>query len=208
MTNDLSVMRERLRKETATLLGLDIEHLTPAQSIRLDRAATLRLELDDIESRKLVGAQFDAQKYIAISEALERLMGGDPATGADGDFEARYNARVQAEFAGAREELSALLSSQAHNLEARDERECVKFRAEVAELKAANERLRGLHPPAAKSGVNAGLDATPTLPPEQTTSPQPPLPPPNASPPASYLRAAPEPWRVVDGGRDRWSNKG
>jgi hypothetical protein len=39
MTNDLSVMRERLRKETATLLGLDIEHLTPAQSIRLDRAA-------------------------------------------------------------------------------------------------------------------------------------------------------------------------
>jgi hypothetical protein len=76
MTADLTIMRDRLRKETAALLGMDIDNLTAAQSVRLDRAATLRLELDDIESRKLQGATFNAVQYIAISEALERLISG------------------------------------------------------------------------------------------------------------------------------------
>ena len=78
MTIDTAVMRKRLRAETAAMLRLDVDNLTPAQSIRLDRAATLRLELNDIEERKLIGAPFDTVKYIAASEALERMLGGDP----------------------------------------------------------------------------------------------------------------------------------
>ena len=78
MTIDTELMRKNLRAKTAAMLKLDVDNLTPAQSVRLDRAATLSLELNDIEERKLIGAPFDMVKYIAASEALERMLGGDP----------------------------------------------------------------------------------------------------------------------------------
>ena len=175
-------------------MGLDIDNLTPAQSIRLDRAATLRLELDDIESRKLVGAQFDAQKYIAISEALERLMGGTPGA----------STIIEPDCSGAREAFSNLIAAQCAALEKREVRESDRLRAEVA--KATNEQLRGLHP----------SPASPTPPPEQPTSSQPPqtsnqppLPPPNAAVPPHYLRRDDRFSVIHDGlGRKDWSNHG
>jgi hypothetical protein len=73
-----SAMHEQLRKATAKMLGYDYDNLTSAQSVRLDRAAMLRLELDDCQTAKLNGQPFDMVKYIAASESLERLMGGTP----------------------------------------------------------------------------------------------------------------------------------
>ena len=61
---------DRMRKLTATLLGYDLSNLTPAQSVRLDRAAALRLELDDVQSRQLAGLPVDMAKFVVASEAL------------------------------------------------------------------------------------------------------------------------------------------
>ena len=65
---------DRLRIETAAMLGYDYANLSSAQGVRVDRAAMLRLELDDCQTKKLAGQPFDMVKYIASSEALERLI--------------------------------------------------------------------------------------------------------------------------------------
>jgi hypothetical protein len=153
MITDLSIMRDRLRKETAELLGLDIDDLTATQSIRLDRAATLRLELDDIESRKLQGATFDAVKYIAVSEALERMLGGQPEQpSSDRDL-----------FAGARDELERFLVARAQRIEARDQNRDAALREENARLTEENEKLKAelrARPRAPQPNNVVAIDAT------------------------------------------------
>jgi len=99
---DPSILRARLRRETAELLGYDIDELTAAQSVRLDRAATLRLELDDIETRQLAGLPIEMAKYVVASEALERLV----AT-------AHPEQENSHDFSGAREKLAALIENMA-----------------------------------------------------------------------------------------------
>jgi hypothetical protein len=87
MTISLTDLHERLRRDTATMLNYDYDNLTAAQSVRLDRAAMLRLELDDCQAKKLAGQPFDTNKYIAASEALERMFNGGgesrPSVGVD-----------------------------------------------------------------------------------------------------------------------------
>jgi hypothetical protein len=78
MTVTLSEIHEELRRSTAKMLDYDYANLTAAESVRLDRAAMLRLELDDCQNKKLASQPFDMNKYIAASEALERLVGGQP----------------------------------------------------------------------------------------------------------------------------------
>jgi hypothetical protein len=120
VTNDTVVMRKRLREETAAMLKLDVNNLTAAQSVRLDRASTLRLELNDIEERKLIGAQFDTAKYIAASEALERMLGGNPDQPAAAETDEQRRERWANEtFAGAAEELNALLGRRHDAIEQR-----------------------------------------------------------------------------------------
>ena len=78
---------DRMRNEVAGLLKYDLSNLTAAQSVRLDRAAALRLELDDVQSRQLAGLPIDMAKFVVASEALERLVGGNPDAPAAGhDF--------------------------------------------------------------------------------------------------------------------------
>jgi hypothetical protein len=132
MTHDTTLMRKNLRKETAAMLRLDINNLTPAQSVRLDRAATLRLELNDIEECKLNGAPFDTVKYIAASEALERMLGGDPERPSQ-----------QFDFTGAREELSRFLAGRAEALARKAER--------TAALEASKQNMVPAYDPAAKA---------------------------------------------------------
>jgi hypothetical protein len=98
-------------KSTAELLGYDLSKLTPAQSVRLDRAASIRLEIDDLQSKQLAGLPFDLKTYVLASEALERLVGGDPQKPATDAF------------AGARDELLRFLDQRAEALERRAERD-------------------------------------------------------------------------------------
>jgi hypothetical protein len=106
-----TTVHDQLRIDTCRMLKYDVNALSPAQEVRLARAVVLRLELDDVESRKLQGAPFDAGKYITISEALERLVGGNPEAPAAGH-----------DFSGAREELSHFFAGRADALERRDRR--------------------------------------------------------------------------------------
>jgi hypothetical protein len=134
MTADLTVMRDRLRKETAALLGLDIDNLTAAQSVRLDRCSTLRLELDDIESRKLQGAAFDAVKYIAVSEALERLVGGHPEQTAN-------NPNYDAALAAVEQSIQGVID--VHHLKAAERDTETMMREEMAAIAAASNCASG-----------------------------------------------------------------
>jgi hypothetical protein len=129
MTYDTVVMRKNLRRDTAKLLKLDIDNLTPAQSVRLDRASTLRLELNDIEERKLIGAPFDTAKYIAASEALERMLGGDPERAHEQDFSADAAA------------LKALLYRRADALAQRRDSEAKSIEASTSENHATGQYL-------------------------------------------------------------------
>jgi hypothetical protein len=113
---------DRMRKTTADMLGYDLSNLTPAQSIRLDRAASLRLELDDLQGKQLAGLLFDAKQYVVVSESLERMFGGDPEQPATAETDEQRRKRWAEEtFAGAAEELDALLGRRAEALERRAE---------------------------------------------------------------------------------------
>jgi hypothetical protein len=113
---------DRMRQLTADMLGYDLTiKLTAAQEVRLDRAASLRLTLDDLQSKQLAGLEFDAKQYIVVSEALERLVGGEP------------DAPATDLFVGAREELVRLFDKRALALECRLAMDPNKARAEFEE---------------------------------------------------------------------------
>jgi hypothetical protein len=185
--DDRAELFRALRASTAALLNFDLNHLTPAQNIRVDRAAALRLQLDDLQRRQFAGEAIDMKEFVVASEALERLVGGDPDTGTDGDFEAR----VQAEFAGEREALSNLLAVQAERLDAADRRESPKLKAQIAELKSEIEQLRSSSaPPPVVVGA-------PEQPPQATS----PLPPPDNRPPSAYLAQPHREYQIIPGGK-------
>jgi hypothetical protein len=221
MTVTLSDVHEQLRRDTAAMLKYDYTNLTAAQSVRLDRAAMIRLELDDCQTKKLAGQPFDMNKYIVSSEALERLFGGDP--------EAPNQTREDDdESAGAREKLSQFLSDRAEKLERglRSDNPNVRagalrnmapwisaiiaeLWAQLAEKDALIEQLRTTAPPsvaAPSQPVGSKEPPEKQIPPLQTNNqPSPPL---RAEPPAHYLRRI-DGFDVIQGGRyDRWSNRG
>jgi hypothetical protein len=190
VTAPLSAQHEWLRRDTAKLLGYDYANLTAAESVRLDRAAMLRLELDDCQTKKLAGQPFDMNKYVVASEALERLMGGDPEVPA---------INHEHDFDGAFEELSQLLADRSDRLEMREERVSDVLRQEIVKLKTALAEKDGLI-----NQLRSVPGAAQAAPPATTQSPPPTL---RAEPPAGYLRRN-DGFDVIQGGRyDRWSNR-
>jgi hypothetical protein len=86
-----------LRGSTATLLGYsDADKLTAAQQIRVDRAIALRLVIDDAQAKQMRGEQIDVKSFVAASEDLEKMCGGNlvetPAT----RFGASHRERLRA----------------------------------------------------------------------------------------------------------------
>jgi hypothetical protein len=69
-----------LRASTAALLGYDVDHLSAEQIVRTDRAVTLRLLCDHLQAQQLHGVAIDVHEFVAASEALERMVGGNPAS--------------------------------------------------------------------------------------------------------------------------------
>ena len=95
---DIATQARRLREQTCKLLDLKPDDLTLTQKLRVNRASALRIQIDDLEAAQLRGEQIDINKLIEASEALERLLGGDPEQS------------PQHDFAGAQAELAALLN--------------------------------------------------------------------------------------------------
>jgi hypothetical protein len=211
MTVPLAAVYEQLRRDTARMFKYDYAELTEAESVRLDRAAMLRLELEDCQTKKLAGQPFDMNKYVIASEALERMLSPD-GTGTDSDFETRFQARLQVEFADAREALSNLVAGRAECLDWHDRRDSSRLKAEIEQLRAEIERLRAeiVDLKKLESERPSPIPLPAETPATRPTSPQPPLPPPSAGIPAHYLRRNDAGISVIEGGRgfDRWSNRG
>jgi hypothetical protein len=70
---------EALRRSSAKLLKLDPDHLSAAQQTRVDRCASLRMQLDRWQSQQLSNQEIDVRSFISASTELERLLGGSPA---------------------------------------------------------------------------------------------------------------------------------
>jgi hypothetical protein len=65
---------QRLRRETAVLLHLDIDNLSPAEALKLDLTATLRIAFDDLLGQQMSGQPINLEKLLALAEKLEHLL--------------------------------------------------------------------------------------------------------------------------------------
>ena len=182
----LSDMAQQLRRDTARMLGYDYTNLMAAQSVRLDRAAMLRLELDDCQTKKLAGQPFDTNKYVAASEALEHLVGGNPE-----QTNAAYD------FTGAKAELTHFFNERAAAIEYRELKESARLlevnaqlREQITQLQAQLTAQPQQQPTSTPTNV-IPIDATATA--RANATP----------PPAHYLRDGQprEPWRDYYDGR-------
>ena len=127
---DLETKSRRLFLGTCELLGLDPDHLTLAQKLRVSRVSALRLQIDDLEKAQLLGQPIDINKLVEASEALERLVGGNP------------EAATTHNFAGAKDELRRFFAQRAERIEARELKESVRLREENVRLREENTQLR------------------------------------------------------------------
>jgi hypothetical protein len=69
----------KVREETASLLGLDLQNLSLAQKTRLNLAVTLRIFTDDLQAKLIEGnaAPGDLQRLQSASETLLGLLPSD-----------------------------------------------------------------------------------------------------------------------------------
>jgi hypothetical protein len=177
---DIRKMSQKLRSQTCALLGLDPNALSLAQQLRVNRASALRLQIDDLEAAQLRGQSIDINKLVEASEALERLVGGNP------------EAAARPDFSGAKE-LAQLFAQRAAAVERRERVELTRLAAENARLLEENTRL------------TAKLNAAPQPAPPNNVVPIDGTARANATrPPERYLRDGQprEPWRdYVEGAR-------
>jgi hypothetical protein len=92
-----------LRASTAEMFDYDLASASLTQGLQIDLVSLLRLEVDTMQGRVLAGETVDLQRLVAAHGLLSRMLPAQalvaPAAAADqGD-----------PFAGAREELAALL---------------------------------------------------------------------------------------------------
>jgi hypothetical protein len=66
--------RSRARAEAATLLGVDIERLSPADGLRVDMISALRLVIDSEQASILAGSQADLGKLNVAVQSLIALL--------------------------------------------------------------------------------------------------------------------------------------
>jgi hypothetical protein len=114
-----------LRASTQKMLGLSTP--TPVQQLKVDLAASLRMEIDRIVSQQLAGNPADVRALTALTESLRSLfpVAADPGH----------------DFSGAREELERFLADRASRIETREVRESARLREENARLVEENARL-------------------------------------------------------------------
>jgi hypothetical protein len=188
MSDDQAKLFSSLRASTVALLGYDAaDQLSAAQQIRVDRAVMLRLLIDDLTTKQMRGEPIDVRAFVAASEDLERMVGGNPASP---PAEARFGN-------DARKRLRELIERTvlAPSIEDPDEIERMRdihAREELAAIvAAAPEPAAPLDLPAALRSAPAPVASPPA---QQKTSSQPPLPR-DGEIPAHYLRQPREPWR-------------
>lgn len=131
----------RLRAETAITLGLNLGALSPIQSLRLDLAVSLKLELDRIAAAQARGEPADLRALSSCSESLERLL--RPAETASAPSHTPSAARLKLQ------ELLERASVEAEVIAAERTARFAALEDEVAQLKEALARAGAVSAPAA-----------------------------------------------------------
>jgi hypothetical protein len=212
--------RAQARREAAILLGVDIEHMSPADSLRVDMISALRLVIDAEQAAVLSGGQADLGKLnVAVQSLIALLPGRElPAPTASGPSPqeimlATYKRmRERGELAG---DENSFDFQRRRRLEL--EAEVASKDARIAELEATTVPL----PPNAvklrkdNPSPSANANHGSVLPSAASAAPPKPEPPPAAA----SAPAAPRTWDDTPGGqawnswrddggyvRDRWSN--
>jgi hypothetical protein len=205
----LDEQAKRLRRSTAELLGFgsDFDKLSPADRVLVDRAATLRLRVDDLRLMQLKGEAIDTDEFVKASEQLEHVLRADRRVDAMGSPVALEQARdaLRRVLGISRKQPAADAPSEADQLAALQERNKALER-EVCELRKA----KPIEP-----------SAEPVVQPASEPQPEPPAPANTESPwreptqyhstktsdgkpPPHYLKSGQprEPWEsYVNGGR-------
>ena len=170
-------LRDRMRKLAADMLKYDLANLTPAQNIRLDRAAIFMLELDDLQSKQLAGLPFDAKQYVVVSESFERMLGGDPSSTASVETEEQMRERLVKEmFSKDAEALAELF----HRRVDAQERRAARLEAEAASLDEKTNNAPAITSP----------EKVPVMNNQEPSSPVAELMPENFEPPKSNVQRA------------------
>jgi hypothetical protein len=78
MSDEVAKRYRKDRAATAAMPGFDLDKLSAAQSVRLDRVIGLRILIDNMQLKQLHGEIIDVKEFVAASESLERLVGGQP----------------------------------------------------------------------------------------------------------------------------------
>src|SRR3984893_4946952 len=68
--------RSQARREAAELLGVDIDHMSPADGLRVDMVSALRLVIDHEQSCVLSGGSADLGKLNVAVQSLIALLPG------------------------------------------------------------------------------------------------------------------------------------
>jgi hypothetical protein len=182
----------RGRREAAALLGLgDVDRLSPADTLRCDLIATLRLVIDDAGATVLAGSSTDLARLITATESLIALLPGkalpEPAAPEGGKSDPRQimletylEMRRRGEFADPMSTREGCLA------------EVERLRARVAELEAGaeNSALDVANPnenSGGKSGSAENSALAPNVVPLSRSAPAaPPTPAPAAAPGYDY----------------------
>jgi hypothetical protein len=129
--------RSQARREAAALLGVDIEHLSPADGLRVDMVSALRLVIDSEQATVLDGGQSDLGKLNVAVQSLIALLPGaslpEPESNREDPREHMWRTYLEMRRRG---ELADSYRSPQQRLEA--------ARAKVAEIEA---ELAALAPP-------------------------------------------------------------
>jgi hypothetical protein len=179
--------RSQARREAATLLGVDIDHLSAADGLRVDMISALRLVIDHEQAAVLDGGSADLGKLNVAVASLIALLPKlpKPASSRDDPREIMWRTYSTMRERGA-------LAGEGYDGKV----------ARIAELEAEVERL--------KAALAAPTLAEPTPPPPPAgnvlTLSRGPSPPPASVPPSLKppLRGPPEPWRAFYGDNSRW----
>jgi len=224
--------RSQARREAAALLRLDAEHLSPADTLRVDMVSALRLVIDSEQASVLDGGSADLGKLNVAVQSLIALLPNrelpEPASSHPDPREAMWKIYSEMRARGAQFGLGYDgLKLKVEALEA----ELARKDAQIAELQAASATAPSPQPPDNVVRLSRGSSPTPSSPTPSTApstasaaaSPQPPQPPPpptaedkrralaiaNAPVPESIRDTRPkEAWRdFMNSARyDRWGN--
>jgi hypothetical protein len=158
----------RSRQEAAVLLRLDPQNLSPADELRCDLISTLRLSIDGAQADALEGRAADLGRLIVATEALVKLLPGEPPKTESQHGDPRVEMyRIYKQM---RERGEIGLKPDAGQVEALQD-EVATLKVEIAELKgqSSNVRERG-HLPAGAAPAPLDVPTSDIVPPGEIGS--------------------------------------